>query len=163
MVLFTAGTYASEDKALYYEGVRDARHNNIDFAFIIFDSLTREYPSSKYFENALFATGEYRFMINDYTNSRAIFKEIISSPENTKAKLFSYAYLMKLCEKTGSKDRTYLNYEKNILTFKQISLLFRNSQEVRYISPLQIIHRAVYFIDKVIIYIDNEEFLTIHF
>jgi len=162
-VLFTAGVYASEDRALYYEGIRDARHNNIDFAFIIFDNLARDYPSSRYFEDALFATGEYRFLINDYTDSRVIFNKIVSSPENTKVKLFAYAYLMKLCEKTGCEHKVYLGYKKNVLTFKQISLLFRNSQEVTYTSALQKVHKAVYFIDKVVVYIDNEAFLTIHF
>jgi len=162
-VLFIVEAYASEDKVLYYEGVRDARCNNIDFAFIMFDSLVRDYSSSKYFKDALFATGEYRFVINDYADSRVIFTKIVSYPENTKIKLFAYAYLMKLCEKTGCKHRVYLGYKKSILTFKQISLLFRKSQEVTYTSALQRVYKAVYFIDKVVIYINNEEFLTVHF
>ena len=73
---FISVSYAFNDKALYYEGISYAKRGSLDFAFMIFDELTREFPSSAFFEDALFAKGEYYFSICDYNDAYSVFKKI---------------------------------------------------------------------------------------
>ena len=160
---FISVSYASGDKALYYEGISYAKRGSLDFAFMLFDELTREFSSSAFFEDALFAKGEYYFSICDYNDAYSVFKKIAASKELSKRKLFSYVYLFKLSQMLNKDEDIRNQYIKSILTFRQITLLFRDSREITYSSPLQKKYRAVYFIDHVEVYIDGEKFFKASF
>lgn len=162
ILLSIDGGYPQGARGLFYQGVRLSRSGRVDFAFMNFDRLLREFPRSKYSEDALFSVGEYYFIIKDYRQAKDNFIKFISLYPESKTRLFAFAYLIKIAER-GFKEDAILNYEKEIVTSEQTSLIFRDSKEVVYSSGLSRSHKAVYFIDKVEIYIDDESFTSIPF
>ena len=154
--------HAQEGGQIYSMAVREARSGNIDAAFMYFRSLLTNYPDSKYTENALFATGEYYFLIADYADAIPAFTRYLNDYPDSAGITFTLMYLLKIAEKRGQ-ELLAKNLEKKIVTFRQMSFLFRESKEYKYQSALYRKHRVVYYIDKVEFYIDGELFAKISY
>jgi len=154
--------YSQEDKSLYLQATRAARSGKIDFAFMNFRKLLNEYPESKYRQQALFGTGEYYFSIGDYEDAVQSFNKFINSYPESEAKSFAIAYLLHIAKRKGE-ETVVEKLEKELIGFQQSSLLFRDFEELQYLSPLYKNYKALNFIDKIEIYIDNEIFAKISF
>lgn len=154
--------YSQEDKSLYYKGVKAANKGELDFAFMYFHLLLNGFPESEYYAGSLFAVGEYYFLINDYSNATQIFNRFISDFPESKVKPFAIAYLIEIVKKTR-KVNIAEEFKKELLSSQHLSLLFRDFEELQYSSALSKNYKALYFIDRIEIFIDDELFTKIPF
>ena len=153
--LFLRAAYSGESQELYHEGLNFARSGDVDFAFMRYQSLLENCPDAEFIEDVLFAVGEHYFSISDYYNAAMTFNNFINSYSESDALPFALNYLAKIFRQAGKEDSA-LNFEKAIISFKQTSLLFSNFKEHAYTSSFYKKYKAVYFIDRVEIYINNE-------
>ncbi|PIQ89094.1 MAG: hypothetical protein COV72_04685 [Candidatus Omnitrophica bacterium CG11_big_fil_rev_8_21_14_0_20_42_13] len=153
---------ASEDKALYFEGIKSARSGNLDFAFMSFHMLLEGYPDSKFAPDTLFASAEYYFSIGDYKDARLALEKIVSEHADSKPHLFAFPYLL-LMAQARNDAAAVRDIKKQVASSKQLVLLFRDSKEYTYHSALSKKYKAVYFIDHVDFYINGDLFAKIPF
>jgi len=152
--------HAQEEAKLYSQAVKAAKSGNFIFAFMYFRSLLANYPDSKYREGALFAQGEYYFLIADYNDAGSTFIKFINNYLGSKARIFALAYLFKIAE--NKKNSSLAKKIKNeIITFQRLSFLFSNYKEFKYRSLFLKKYRALYYIDKVEFYAGGELFAQI--
>lgn len=154
--------YAEEGGRLYSSAIREARSGNKDTAFMYFRSFLVNYPDSRYARDALFATGEYYFLISDYADSARAFTRYLDDYPDSPCVSFALAYLLKIAEKRGE-EALVGDLKKKIATLRQMSFLFRESKEYKYRSALFRKHKAVYYIDRAEFYIDGELFAKISY
>ena len=132
----------------------------MDFAYMEYREILRNYPESKFSEPSLFAVGEYFFINSNFKESAPVFVSFVQRFPDAKGKLFALAYLLKMAQARsdtdGEKDLT-----NQIVTFKQLGLVFKDSKEVKYASPLYRKLRAVFYIDKIEFYTQGELLLSI--
>lgn len=160
---FLTAAYAKkEDGQIYSQAIRESRSGNMDAAFMQLRSLLTGYPDSKYAENALFAVGEYYFLIADYDDSSRAFVKYLDDYPESKFISFALMYLLKIAEKRGD-GLLAKSLEKKIVTFRRVCFLFKECKEYKYRSVLNKKHRAAYYIDKVEFYIDGALFAKISF
>jgi len=160
--LFLSLAYAQESQRIYSLALKAAKEGDPGYAFMSFRYLLSNYPDSKHREAALFATGEYYFLIGDYTDARPVFIKFVDEYPNSKVRPFALAYLIKIAEKQDQ-EALAESMEKEIITSQQLILLFRDFKEFRYLSPLHRRYKAVHFIDKIEFYIDGELFAQISY
>jgi outer membrane protein assembly factor BamD (BamD/ComL family) len=160
--LFQYKGYAQEDRNLYYQGLRDARKGKVDSAFLTFHRLLNNFPDSEYRQHALFGAGEYYFWIDDYYDAKRMFNRFVNNYPESEARLYAIAYLIKMAEKE-EKESELEKLKQELIGSQQVSLLFREFKEHTYTSPLNKNHKALNFIDKIEIYIDDEIFAKISF
>lgn len=158
--LFMQGAYPQESQKLYHEGLKFARSGDMDFAFMRYQMLLENYPDAEFIEDVLFAIGEHYFSTSDYYNAAMTFNEFINRYQESDALPFALIYLAKITRQAGKEDLA-VNFEKAVISFKQTSLLFSNFKEHTYVSSFYKKYKAVYFIDRVEIYINNELFAKI--
>ncbi len=158
--LFIQNAYSEEAQRLYHEGLNLARSGDMDFAFMRYQTLLENYPDAEFIDDVLFAVGEQYFSIADYYNATETFHEFIKRYPESNALPFALIYLAKISRQAGQEDLA-ISFEKAIISFKQTSLLFSNFKEHKYVSSLYKKYKAVYFIDRIEIYINNELFAKI--
>lgn len=158
--LFAQCAYSQESRKLYHEGLKLARSGDVDFAFMRYQLLLENYPDAEFIDDVLFAVGEHYFSMLDYYNAAMTFNEFIKGYQESDALPFALIYLVKIFRQAGKEDLA-VSFEKAIISFKQTSLLFSNFKEHAYISSFYKKYKAVYFIDRVEIYINNELFAKI--
>ncbi|MDP8253026.1 MAG: hypothetical protein P9X27_01325 [Candidatus Kaelpia aquatica] len=134
----------------------------LDFAFSDLHFLVALYPESKHYESSLFALGEYYYNIEAYHDALKNFNEILKINSESKAKIFIKAYLVEITKKRGDSDEVN-KLKKEIVTSKQLSLLFRDFKEYSYVSVLEKEYKAVYYIDKIEFFIDEKLFSEIYY
>ncbi|MFH1678410.1 MAG: tetratricopeptide repeat protein [Candidatus Omnitrophota bacterium] len=154
--------YSQDDKSLYNKGVAIAKRGDTDVSFMYFNRLINDFPESKYLKEALFAAGEYRFSIGDYSNSGRMLSQLINNYPQAENKPFAMAYLIKI-NSAGGKKNEVEKLTKELAGVLQLSLVFRDFKELKYASPLSKNYKALYFINKVQIYIDDKLFAEIPF
>ena len=160
--LFCGACVAQSDEDLYEQALIASQEGEKDFAFMYLHALLQFSTASVYYKEALFATGEYYYAIGAYKNAEESFTELIASYPKTEAFPFAVAYLIRLNRRkqiiTNAND-----LRKKVITFKRLSLLFSEFKELFYKSPLNTQHKAIYFIDRVEIYIEGRLFEKIYF
>ncbi len=147
---------------MYYQGIQAARKGKVDSAFLSFYRLINNFPDSEYLEQTLFGTGEYYYSIGDHSDAKRAFSQLIDNYPNSNARLFAIAYLLKIAEK-GGKESELESLKEELIGSQQVSLLFRDFKERSYTSPFNKNYKALNFIDKIEIYIDDELFAKISF
>ena len=152
--------YCQTDKTLYQQGLEAAREGKTDFAFMHFNKLLSYFVESEYLEQALFAVGEYYFSINNHKDAADCFNRLIIHYPQSKARPFAIAYLLKTAEEQNNKDQAEI-LRKELISLQQLFLLFRDFQEIKYLSPLYNNYKALGFIDKLQIYINEKLFIEI--
>lgn len=160
VLLSSASAYAGESQRLYASAIKAAKDKDFDGAFMSFRELLTRFPGSPQAEEALFATGEFYFLIGDHADARAALIRLVTEYPRSKARIFALVYLLKIAEKQ-SPGALAENLRKEIITSKQLVLLFRDFKEFLYLSPLARKHKATHFIDKVEFTIDGEPFAQI--
>ena len=154
--------FCQSDASFYSTAKRAVKAGDIDYAFMCFRSILHLKPESKYYKEALFAAGEYYYYIGDYRSAEKAFSEFIDAFPKDKALPFSAVYLLKISSQKQI-SKTIAGLRKKIITFKQLSLLFSEYKELFFISPLNLHYKAVYFIDRIEIYVNEELFEKIYF
>lgn len=162
LFLFSAKGYTGQDGVLYGQAVREVKLNRPDFAFMKFNAIVELFPNSKYFERALFAVGEYNFKTANYYDAALALRQFILKYPKSRAKLFALVYLLEIYRKQKDQN-SVIALEKEIVSFWQFSLLFRNCKIYKYKSPFSNVYKALYFIDKVEIYIDDKLLAKVSF
>lgn len=160
--LFGAPLEAGEEVQLYRKAVKAAKSDHVDFAFMYYNSILRNYPQSKYREDALFALGEYDYQLPNYAEAAQMFESFIADYPQSPGRLFALAYLYKVAEIQENQSMID-DLKKEILTFRQVGLVFKEFKEREYHSPLERIHRAVFHIDMVEFYIAGDLFAQVSY
>ena len=70
----------------------------IDFAFMYYNQLDRDYPRSRHHEQILFAKGEYFYELPAYPEAGKLFSALLQEYPKSPAKLFALMYLYKIAE-----------------------------------------------------------------
>lgn len=160
---FNAPGHAAEDAVLYSKAVQAAGTGHADFAFMHYNALLRDYPHSKFREQALFAAGEYYSRLPYYSKAAAAFKDLVKDYPASAGKLFALAYLYKIAQEEKNQEKLD-ELKKQIITFERVGFVFKESKEYRYQSPLdRRSYRAVFHIDKVEFFAGGERFAQIAF
>lgn len=153
---------AQEERELYSAAISAVKSKDLNTAFMHFRSLLVNYPESKYRENSLFATGEYYFLIGDYSDAGKAFISFIDDYPDSKGRQFALAYLLKIAQ-IREEESLVKSLEEKIVTLRQLTLLFSDFKEYKYRSPLRKNYRVIYYIDKVEFYVDKELFAKISY
>ncbi|MCP4653741.1 MAG: outer membrane protein assembly factor BamD [Candidatus Omnitrophica bacterium] len=160
--VFFSNSYAAGDAALYKRGEKSLRNGDINVAFSDFRLLLVSFPDSRFYKGALFAVGEYYFFTANYFDAENAFSEFVDKFDEAEEKLFALAYLLEIHRKRKN-ENIVTELEKEIITYTQVSLLFREFKECEFASPLLRKHKAIYFIDKVEFYVDGELLTTVFY
>ncbi|MCG8431518.1 MAG: hypothetical protein MJA29_10145 [Candidatus Omnitrophica bacterium] len=144
----------------FFQGEQAARRGDIDGAFMHFRSVVMGEAEQLYYGQALFAVGEYYYLKGVYTEAVKSFTQFVKNDPRSEARIFALAYLMKIAE-FQERDSLAEILRHQIATFRQVSLLFRDSREFEYLSCLQRNLKVVYYIDKVEFYVNEELFTRI--
>lgn len=158
----TLRAFAGEDDRLYARARKMAKAGKIEFAFMQYSAILRDYPASRYTESAWFGKGEYHFLSKDYQQAKAAFEALLAHYPNSAGKLFALAYLWKIAM-LQMDEAAAKNFEKEMINYRQVSLVFRDRKEYRYISPLNNLFKAAIHIDKIEIYLEGELFAKISY
>jgi len=142
------------------QGVKSARRGDRNAAFLSFDSLVKTYPKSSYLEPANFALGEYYFSISDRSDAAEAFRNFISKYRDSPARPFALVYLAGILRQEGNNDAAKA-LEIEVIRFRHGGLIFADFKEHKYQSVFGKKYRALYFVDRIKIYIDNELFSEI--
>jgi len=154
--------YAQSDKGLFEKSMRASQEGNLDIAFSYLHMLLNEFPDSPFYPDALFASAEYYFNLKDYTNARGFLNELIDNFPNSKATPFALTYLIKIAETQDNPEQKEKT-KKALIGLEQLSLLFRDYKELFYRSAFSKNYKALYFIDKIEIYINDKLFNRVSF
>ncbi len=155
-----ADCLAQEDRALFMQGVKASRRGDRDAAFLSFDSLVKGYPQSVYLEPAQFALGEYYFSVSDSNDSADAFRNFISRYRESAGRPFALIYLARILRQQQKREEARA-LELEVIRFKHGGLIFSDFKEHQYQSASGRKYRALYFVDRIKIYIDNELFYEI--
>lgn len=152
--------YAGEADALYAKAIRAAKAGQVDFAFMYYNQLDRDYPDSPYREQVLFAKGEYFYGLPAFEQAQEAFNTLIQEYPKSLRRLFALVYLYNIADAKGNIELLE-SLKKEILTFRQVGLVFKETKEFKYPSPLYRNFRAVFYIDKIEFYRGGELFVTV--
>ncbi len=162
VALFAGVGYAREDAVLYSRAVESAKNGSMDFAFMNYRSILKNYPHSEFRKYALFAHGEYYFLMKEYPKSEDLFNRFLYNYPDDAGELFALGYLLKIANETHQEDKVEA-LEKQIITFRQLGLVFRNFKTYKFRSPLYRSLKTVFYIDKIEFYADKEPFEEISY
>lgn len=144
----------------YYQALKTARHGDLDAAFMYLRAALAASEDSPYHEHILFAIAEYYFLNGAYADAAKAFSQFLERYPDSKTRVFAFVYLMKIAEREN-RQTLRKQLEREIVTLRQLSLLFRDYQEYVYRSPLNHSLKAVYYIDRVEFYADGDPFAKI--
>ncbi len=147
---------------VYSKAVEFAKAGQGHFAFMHYNKLLRNFPTSKYREQALFATGEFYFRVLSFNEASETFKTFLTEYPESKERLYALAYLLSIArrdENAVSID----GLEKQIIDLQQVSFVFRETKEIAYRSPLYQSYKAVIRIDKIEFYVEGKLFAKVSY
>lgn len=146
---------ASAGENEYLRAQDAVKSGDREFAFIYFLSELRDNPQSKRRQEALFAAAEYYFLVRDYGDAVHALEEFIEDYPCSELRIFTLFYLLKISQAWG-RDDLAKNIEKQIINLRRVVLLFQETKEYKFKSPLGINHRLIYYIDKLQFYSDDK-------
>ena len=147
---------------VYSKAVEFAKAGQGHFAFMHYNKLLRNYPTSKYREQALFATGEYYFRVSSFQAAATTFQTFLAEYPDSKERIYALAYLLSIAQR----DKNTLSVEgleKQIIDLQQVSFVFRETKEIAYRSPLYQNYKAVIHIDKIEFYVEGKLFAQVSY
>jgi len=162
ITLCSPAAMAGEDARLYAQARKMAKSGQTDFAFMQYQAILRNYPKSRFTEQALFADGEYNFTIQDYAQAKTAFQAFLAQYPQSRGRLFALAYLWRIT-RAQNDEAAAKDFEKEMIAQKQVSLVFRDRKEYKYLSPLNHTFKAAIHIDKIEIYMEGELFAKISY
>lgn len=145
---------AAEDAILYQRTLQAARNHQYEFAFMNLRSLLRDYPASRYRDEALFGKAEYHFMQGDLEEARRAFEEYLRAAKDSQDKAFVLAYLWRIAQLQDNAEKMK-DLQKRLGELQRVSLIFREFKEYKFVSTLQRRHRIIYHIDQFEFYVED--------
>ena len=152
--------YNYQAASLFSQAREAAKRGEYDEAFLSFRTILENHPDSRYYKRAQFAVGEYYFLTGNYQDAAPVFLQLIADDPKAKNTIFCLAYLLRIAQNTEDEE-LIAQFEHNIVTFHQLSLVFRESKQFTYRSSLLRRHKVIYYIDKVEFYVNGELFAQI--
>ncbi len=149
-------------RELYEIADRKAVAGQPDFAFMYFRTLLRDFPDSELAQPALFAQGEYYFSFPDYDRCVASFETYTEKYPDAQDKLFALAYLLKIARIRSQAGRVQ-RFEKEIISLKQLGLVFSEFKEYATRTPLHKDFKAVFHIDQITFFLQGDIFEEIRY
>lgn len=162
LFLFWHVVHAREDRRIFALASKYAKADNIDIAFQQYQMILADYPDSKFRGDALFAEGEYYFMISQYQKSSAAFHKCARYFPKASEGLFALLYLFRIAE-IQNDELIAERLKRIIVSRKQLGFIFKDSKEYLYRSPLYRHYKAVFQIDKISLYVEGEFFAEISY
>lgn len=160
--LVGAGNLSADTAASkYQEAARLVKKRQYDFAFLAFRSVVRDYPQSKYAQEALFALGEYYYFIKSYGEADKTFNEYISKYSDSRGAIFARVYLWKIIEhsdKVPERKKEALDKLTAYFFSKPLFLLFSEYKELSYLSPFENKLIIRHYVDKIEVYRNGQIF-----
>jgi tetratricopeptide (TPR) repeat protein len=148
--------------SIYSKATEFSKAGQSDFAFMYYNELLRNYPTSKYREQALFATGEYYYKVSSFREAAAAFTDYLGEYPGSEQRLYVLAYLLSIAQR-GKDASTIESLEKQIIDLQQVSFVFREKKEIAYRSPLNQNYKAVIHIDRVEFYVEGKLFAKVSY
>ena len=145
---------------IYSKAVQFARAGQVHFAFMQYNNLLRSYPMSQYRDQALFATGEYYYQIGNLQGAETAFKTFLDENPDSEERLYALAYLLSIAVKNAL---PVADLERSIINLQQVSLVFRETKEIAYRSPLYQDYKTVIHINKIEFYVEGKLFAKVSF
>ncbi|MBN1870457.1 MAG: outer membrane protein assembly factor BamD [Candidatus Omnitrophica bacterium] len=152
----------SDVAQLYSRAFEFAETGKKDFAFMHFNELQRDYPTSGYREKALFAVGEYYFLISGFQDAEKTFRSFLDEYPNSKQRLYALAYLFNMAQRNNKGD-VARELEKQIVDVHRVSFVFRETKEIAYRSPLRQNYRTDIYIDHIEFYVEGKLFAKVSY
>ncbi len=162
LFFLTGNALANSDKQIYQRAVREAKTGNLDFAFMDFQEILRHSSASKYYPQALFSSAEYYYWRGSRRDAQAAFTDFIEKFPDSEAMPFAMVYLLQFWKNNPNQEIAE-DIKKKIIKFKQLSLLFSEFKEYSFTSSMNYHYRAVYFIDRVEFYVNDQLFERVYF
>ena len=85
-------SFAGEAARAFSNGVRFARAGQTDFAHMEFRAILKDHPRSRFYSPALFAAGEYFFLMGNHAEARAAFQDY-AARDRANSKMIALAFL----------------------------------------------------------------------
>jgi len=140
--------------------VQEASLGNTRFSFVNFQSLLEVYPTSMYTQDALFATGEYYFLIGDQRNAAESFMHLVNDFPGYKGEIFALVYLLKLAQLRGQTNLAN-ELQNKIVAYKRPVSLFRHTKKYIFTSPMYRKYKVIYHPNSVEFSVDGHPFMKI--
>ena len=154
-------SYASNETILYKNAQKAIKNNQRDFTYMQYRALLSDYPQSKYKSKALLAIGEYLLSIDHYEDSKAQFEAAVKANPVNDSNLFVLSCRYHIAKMLHSTQEETLRIE--IINQHRLSLIFRNSKEIHFQTPLGSEFKAIFKIDEIEFYLEGEQFEEILF
>jgi len=162
LILLPLTAYSGEDKILYARGRHFVKTHQMDFAYMQFRDIVRQYPQSTFREDALFATGEYFVQNSNFKEATKIFEEFIKEYPTAKTKIFALAYLYKMAKEKNDADLVE-RIKTDIITIERLGFVFRDSKEYKYHSLFHWQYHVLLQIDKITISCNGDRLAEISY
>jgi len=153
LLLGLAQAFGSQEE--YFLARDFVKSGDQEFALMNFLAIAQENPNSKYRQQALFAVAEYYFLASDYNDSFEALREFIRDYPDSEMMPYALIYLWKISQGWG-KDNLAKNIENQIKNLKRVVLLFKETREGNFKSPLGLNHKIIYYIDRLEFYLDGK-------
>jgi tetratricopeptide (TPR) repeat protein len=154
--------FASNAARVYAQAVHFAKAGQSHFAFMHYNKLVRDFPSSPYREQALFAVGEYYARVSNLQEAAAAFTVLLRDYPDTRQRLYALAYLLTIALKDED-EASVQTLEKQIIDLYKVSLIFRESKEITFLSPMRQRYKAVIQINKIEFYLEGKLFAKVSY
>jgi outer membrane protein assembly factor BamD (BamD/ComL family) len=160
LIWMSGSSFSFGAAKIYSKAVQFAKAGQGHFAFMQYNNLLRNYPMSPYRNRALFATGEYYYQVADLREAEVAFKMFLNENPDSEERLYALAYLLSIAVKNISPVE---HLEREIMNLQQVSLIFRESKEITYRSPLYQDYKTVIHIDRIEFYMEGKLFAKVSY
>lgn len=153
-----------EARARYGEAVRHIKANQLDFAFMEFRSIVRDFPKSPLAQRSAFAIAEYYYENKMHADAAKEFTAHIKNYPDSKANIFAKAYLLKIMEEIQNptpEEKKMLDDINMYFFSKPLFLLFTEYKEASYKSASLNKFSIRYYIDNIEVYRNGRLFIKI--
>ena len=161
-IWITAAGFISPASKIYAKAVRFAKKDQKHFAYMQYNNLLRNYPSSRYRAEALFATGEYYYQNSSFESAARAFTAFLEENPQSAEKIYALAYLLNLSEHNKI-ERPPEELKRAIIDLHQVSFVFRDQKENTYRSPLYQHYKTIIQIDQIEFYVEGDLFAKVSF
>lgn len=124
---------------------------NREFAFMHFSSVLKNDSNPLHLREALFATGEYYFLNSNYTDAFGALKEFVKNYPDSEMQPIAFFYLLKISQ-YWKNDHLAESIEKQIIGLNRVVLLFKETREYNFKSPMGMDYKLIYYIDRIEFY-----------
>ena len=151
----------ASDADYYAKAKKAAKAQQYDFAFMYYKNIVDSSHPRVQVES-LFALGEYYDMSGQARDADRYFRSVVERHPKSKWAFFSLAHRYYLARRTGDKKLADV-LRKEIVTFQQVSLVFRKSETMAVSSPMQRRYVAEFLIDQIHVRIHDNTLVSISY